>query len=680
MGQGGAVFGAQADSTDAEVAAALAARLGEVRRALAQDVPPRPRGSRVVDRVRLLPRNPPLYTVVELDEGGDAVTITVPLTLDPSFEVRPVCSACNQACVHGLSAVDDLLEVLADEADPRRIEVVEAAGQAPWRRWLGALDEALAELEAETTRRRAARLWWAVDLTKEEIAPHVEEAGQRGGFLKPRRVRLEEVEAVAELRAEDRAALAAVRLMRAERRAAARDGRMQALFHRTLEALVGHPRVSLGAPGGVPWRVESAPVRFTVEHEDDALDLRVHVGPVELEPQALLGGAPRARTMLFPAQEERVLRIAHIGAPLARLLARWASEAVPVPAEAQAALMQRLSRAAEHVMVQASDLIREVTVEARQDFVALLSPLPQGGLQIELRARPLPDGPLFHPGLGPEDVLTSTPDRQILRARRDLWAEQEAAQDMLRELELTPDDEDPALVVIEPLPEALEVVERLRHHPTLECQWPRQPWYPPITVGVERLRLSVRTKRDYLGLYGGVEVEGKRVELAVLVEAARRDRGYVALDDGQFLKLEAALAGRLSELAAYLEPRQGGLRISPAGIPLVRGLGDEVYRFEAEQAWTDLLARMDAAAQLDPEVPETLQGDLRPYQREGFVWMSRLAAWGAGAVLADDMGLGKTVQAIAMLIARAELGPQLVVAPTSVGFNWARELARFAPG
>ena len=43
------------------------------------------------------------------------------------------------------------------------------------------------------------------------------------------------------------------------------------------------------------------------------------------------------------------------------------------------------------------------------------------------------------------------------------------------------------------------------------------------------------------------------------------------------------------------------------------------------------------------------------------------------------MGLGKTVQAIALLLRRREVGPILIVAPTSVGFNWVRELERFAP-
>ncbi len=58
----------------------------------------------------------------------------------------------------------------------------------------------------------------------------------------------------------------------------------------------------------------------------------------------------------------------------------------------------------------------------------------------------------------------------------------------------------------------------------------------------------------------------------------------------------------------------------------------------------------------------------------------RLAAWGAGACLADEMGLGKTVQALALLLSRATLGPALVIAPTSVGPNWLREAERFAGG
>ena len=89
------------------------------------------------------------------------------------------------------------------------------------------------------------------------------------------------------------------------------------------------------------------------------------------------------------------------------------------------------------------------------------------------------------------------------------------------------------------------------------------------------------------------------------------------------------------------------------------------------------LERARTSRDAEITVPEALNAELRPYQVEGFRWLARLSTWAPGACLADDMGLGKTVQAIALLLHRP--GPALVVAPTSVGFNWLRELARFAP-
>lgn len=60
-------------------------------------------------------------------------------------------------------------------------------------------------------------------------------------------------------------------------------------------------------------------------------------------------------------------------------------------------------------------------------------------------------------------------------------------------------------------------------------------------------------------------------------------------------------------------------------------------------------------------------------------WLSRLSHWGIGEYLADDMGLGKTLQALALLLERAPVGPQLVIATTSVTYNWLSESERFAP-
>ncbi|MEL7228150.1 MAG: SNF2-related protein, partial [Cyanobacteria bacterium J06576_12] len=91
------------------------------------------------------------------------------------------------------------------------------------------------------------------------------------------------------------------------------------------------------------------------------------------------------------------------------------------------------------------------------------------------------------------------------------------------------------------------------------------------------------------------------------------------------------------------------------------------------------IQQIKTAQSIQPQVPKNLKAQLRDYQKDGYVWLMRLANWGVGACLADDMGLGKTLQGLAVLLKRASKGPALVIAPTSVCMNWQSEAARFAP-
>ncbi|MGV9206011.1 MAG: DEAD/DEAH box helicase, partial [Promethearchaeia archaeon] len=96
----------------------------------------------------------------------------------------------------------------------------------------------------------------------------------------------------------------------------------------------------------------------------------------------------------------------------------------------------------------------------------------------------------------------------------------------------------------------------------------------------------------------------------------------------------------------------------------------------------DTLISIEAFATI--ETPDSFRGQLRHYQKKGLTWMANMTQYNFGLCLADDMGLGKTIQIIAFLLYLKEAYPNtqkstLVICPTSVLFNWKRELQKFAP-
>lgn len=74
-----------------------------------------------------------------------------------------------------------------------------------------------------------------------------------------------------------------------------------------------------------------------------------------------------------------------------------------------------------------------------------------------------------------------------------------------------------------------------------------------------------------------------------------------------------------------------------------------------------------------------VQATLRDYQETGVKWFSMLAKYGFGGILADDMGLGKTLQTISFLSSKLEEGRALILAPSSLIYNWSDEFKKFAP-
>ncbi|SFE53726.1 SWIM zinc finger [Blastococcus tunisiensis] len=194
---------------------------------------------------------------------------------------------------------------------------------------------------------------------------------------------------------------------------------------------------------------------------------------------------------------------------------------------------------------------------------------------------------------------------------------------------------------------------------------------------------------DWFDLGVTVSVDGEDIPFAPLFAALAAGEEHLLLPSGTWFDVRRPEFDRLRKLIeearALQDADRPGLRISR----YQAGLWDELVELGvvAEQSarWSsDVRALLDVDDTAPPTAPAGLAAQLRPYQLQGYQWLSVLWDAGLGGVLADDMGLGKTLQALALVCRAKAAGeltaPVLVVAPTSVVSNWAREAERFAPG
>jgi superfamily II DNA or RNA helicase len=562
----------------------------------------------------------------------------------------------------------------------------------PWRDALAAI-EALGEVRGKDTAATGlATLQWRLKMDAHGrvmgVQPWERPAGARGPG-RPRPVTLSKVKKAARLDPRDAAVARCIEPQRWAPGLLGIDVTGAAL------ALVGHPAVFFDdAPDLAVDLREGLPVLEVRSHktaqgaegfEFNLADPLV-APPVDDPGEAFTASDPSAererrngiRIVRDAPDRARLIRIGAAQRRVAELVSkRWA-----VPLDAKAELEAALRVLAGHFQLH-SDAAAGQAVACESRLRAQLSPLGEG-LRLRLLVQPFGTfGPTVPPGRGLARLLTLQAGLS-LSTQRDLAAESGHLEAIIEALPFLRDaqSDDTTWLLADP-EQALAVLERLPLLPGVAgVDWPRGKPVRVMSVAPAAMRVTVTSGADWFGIDGDVRIdEGRVIGLQRLLQLTQASRGsrFVALGDGDYLALNEHLRRQLADLQALAQPGADGLQLPVAA---AAWLADtlEATSLAGDPSWAERLARLDEAAALEPRLPPALQADLRGYQLDGFVWMARLAHAGLGACLADDMGLGKTVQTLALLLHRADSGPGLVIAPTSVCSNWVAEALRFAPG
>lgn len=197
-------------------------------------------------------------------------------------------------------------------------------------------------------------------------------------------------------------------------------------------------------------------------------------------------------------------------------------------------------------------------------------------------------------------------------------------------------------------------------------------------------RLTASSGMDWFDLKMEINFGDQHVKIADVRKAIVNREDYVKLGDGSIGFLPQEWIEKYSNLLKLGKIRKDSVRISAYQPSLIDEMYDEMQN---KEVFDEILKKQrnlkNFRSMPNLPIPEKVNATLRPYQEEGFKWLTFLDDIQWGGCLADDMGLGKTLQVLSFLQHLKDTNqnknklPHLIVVPRSLIFNWQHEAEKF---
>ncbi|MEB5450732.1 DEAD/DEAH box helicase [Virgibacillus pantothenticus] len=193
-------------------------------------------------------------------------------------------------------------------------------------------------------------------------------------------------------------------------------------------------------------------------------------------------------------------------------------------------------------------------------------------------------------------------------------------------------------------------------------------------------KVQVESSSNLLDI--GFDIEGvNESEIKQILAAVIEKKRYYRLDNGALLSLENDTFLSMQQFFEDMNISTDDVTEGNMKVPVYRGVQiDELLQTDKnyDRSFRKLLHHLKSPEEQVYPLPE-LFVELRNYQETGYQWFKSLSEYHLGGILADDMGLGKTLQSISYIASEPGEYPHLIVAPSSVVYNWKNECAKFAP-
>ncbi len=203
------------------------------------------------------------------------------------------------------------------------------------------------------------------------------------------------------------------------------------------------------------------------------------------------------------------------------------------------------------------------------------------------------------------------------------------------------------------------------------------------SIGIKGVKGDIKSgKYDYFEMdfkIGDIDPQ----ETAHILRAFRDNLKYYKLKNGEYLDLEELELNKFLKLLDVVTSKdihENHIQIPKnKGVFLHNYLEENGIRYiKGKTELKEIRDKFKNIKKLKFKLPVELNGTLREYQKVGYNWFKTLDYLGFGGILGDEMGLGKTIQTITFILSNKG-SKSLIIAPTSLIYNWISEFEKFAP-